>query len=81
MDPSKFNVKSMYEKMVTGELYKYAGDSEIQAASLKTMNWLHKFNSTGLSITTDERHELLKERIGTVGTGSDIRPPFHCDYG
>ncbi len=24
---------------------------------------------------------LLRDRLGSVGTGAFIRPPFHCDYG
>jgi maltose O-acetyltransferase len=29
----------------------------------------------------DERRVLLVERLGEVGKGAVIRPPFHCDYG
>jgi maltose O-acetyltransferase len=28
-----------------------------------------------------ERHALLSEHLGDVGTGAVIRPPFFCDYG
>src|SRR5499427_976704 len=28
-----------------------------------------------------DRRALLMERLGTVGAGAVIRPPFHCDYG
>ena len=29
----------------------------------------------------DARRALLVERLGEVGTGAVIRPPFHCDFG
>jgi maltose O-acetyltransferase len=28
-----------------------------------------------------ERRALLRERLAFVGEGSEIRPPFYCDYG
>jgi maltose O-acetyltransferase len=30
---------------------------------------------------SSDRRNLLAERLGAVGAGSTIRPPFHCDYG
>ena len=34
-----------------------------------------------LGMTPAQRHSLLAERLGAAGEGSEIRPPFHCDYG
>src|SRR5690606_8834259 len=28
-----------------------------------------------------EREALLRQRLGSLGDASAIRPPFHCDYG
>jgi maltose O-acetyltransferase len=41
---------------------------------------LEAFNVTGF----DQRHErdrLLRELLGGVGEGVEVRPPFRCDYG
>jgi len=67
------------QKMLAGELYR-AGDAELRDDRTETQRWLAKYNAmlgTGLS----ERSSVLKERLGFVGEGAAIRPPFHCDYG
>lgn len=66
------------DKMLAGELYDAAAP-EIQADQRDTMAWLARYNALGA--TADQRRALLVERIGAVGEGVDIRPPFHCDYG
>jgi maltose O-acetyltransferase len=67
------------EKMLAGELYR-PGVPEIQADQAATKAWLVRYNAS-LGMPTDERHTLLAERLGAVGKGAAIRPPFHCDYG
>ena len=65
--------------MLAGELYR-PDDPEILADLAATAAWLARYNATqarGL----DELHALLGERIGAVGEGAVIRPPFFCDYG
>ena len=37
--------------------------------------------NAALAQPVSERHALLRERLGHVGTGAVIRPPFFCDYG
>ncbi len=67
------------EKMLEGRLYR-PGAPEIQAAQAKTKQWLVRFNAS-LALPRDERRTLLAQRLGAVGKGAVIRPPFHCDYG
>jgi maltose O-acetyltransferase len=67
------------QKMLAGELYD-AGDAEIQADQAATRDWLARYNAS-LAMSSRERRALLLERLGAVGEGVNIRPPFHCDYG
>ena len=67
------------EKMLAGELYR-PGAPEIQADQAATKAWLVRYNAS-LGLPADERRALLRERLGEVGKGAVIRPPFHCDYG
>jgi maltose O-acetyltransferase len=71
--------RSEKAKMLAGELYR-AGDPEIQADQRATKAWLVRYNAA-LALPAEARHKLLTERLGTVGAGAVIRPPFHCDYG
>lgn len=67
------------EKMLAGELYD-AGAPDIQAELDATSRWLARYNAS-LDRTSSDRRKLLEERLGHVGDGAVIRPPFHCDYG
>jgi maltose O-acetyltransferase len=67
------------EKMLAGELYD-ASDPELQAELGAAQRWLARYN-VAPDATAAERRELLLERLGFVGEGAVIRPPFHCDYG
>jgi maltose O-acetyltransferase len=65
--------------MLAGELY-HPGAPEIRADQAATRAWLARYNaSQGLS--AEARRALLAERLGWVGNGAVVRPPFHCDYG
>lgn len=72
-------VRSEKEKMLAGELYR-PGDPEIQADQAATKRWLVRYNAASAAPSA-ERRLLLAERLGAVGDGAVIRPPFHCDYG
>ncbi|MET2831068.1 sugar O-acetyltransferase [Mesorhizobium shangrilense] len=72
-------IRSQKEKMLAGEPYS-AADPEIQADLLATGAWLKRYNDT-LGQTAEQGHALLSERLGEVGPGAVIRPPFYCDYG
>ena len=68
--------RSMKQRMIAGEPYR-ADDPEIIADQLAAAAWMRAFNAT----LPPDREALLRERLGAVGAGSTIRPPFHCDYG
>lgn len=72
-------MKSEKQKMLAGELYD-ASDAELQDDLAATREWLVRYNAA-LGMATADRRVLLAERLGSVGDGSTIRPPFHCDYG
>jgi len=67
------------QKMLAGEFY-HAGDAEIQADQAAARDWMERYNlSRALPLTA--YGDLLRERLGAVGEGCVVRPPFHCDYG
>ena len=65
--------------MLAGALYD-PSDAEIQADQAATKCWLLRYNAASAAPMA-ERRELLAERLASVGAGSVVRPPFHCDYG
>ena len=67
------------KKMLEGALYDPT-DPDIQAEQAATKAWLVRYNAA-LAAPAAERHALLVERLGEVGRGAVVRPPFHCDYG
>lgn len=71
--------RSMRERMLAGDLY-IADDPEIAAALARAQGLTHRYNAMDPA-ETDARRALLRELLGGFGEGSEIRPPFHCDYG
>ena len=67
------------DKMLAGALY-HPADPEIQHDQAQAHRWLARYNAT-LGQPAEVRQALLRERFARVGTGCEIRPPFHCDYG
>ncbi len=67
------------QKMLAGELYR-PGDAEIQTDQALAKAWMVRYNAA-LAAEPAERRTLLEQRLGSVGRGAVIRPPFHCDYG
>ena len=67
------------QKMLAGELYR-PGDPELQADHARAKAWMVRYNAA-LAETPSVRRGLLSELLGSVGEGTVIRPPFHCDYG
>ena len=71
--------RSEKEKMLAGELY-HASCPELQAELAACAAWLARYNAAlGASATVWDG--LLRERLGSVGEGALLRPPFYCDYG
>lgn len=71
--------RSQKQRMLAGELY-IADDPELAADNRRISAWLDRYNATATS-SQPEREALLREAFGAVGTGCNVRPPFHCDYG
>jgi len=65
--------------MLAGRPY-WSNDPELQADLAATLAWLGRYN-TSHHLPPAHRDGLLAERLGALGEGAVIRPPFHCDYG
>lgn len=66
-------------RMLAGELY-HPGAPDIQVELAASRTWLARYNAS-FGQSSPELHKLLVERLGAVGEGAQIRPPFFCDYG
>ncbi len=64
------------EKMLAGVLYD-PRDPQLRSEQRAAAAWLARYNAS----RPEERQELLRERLGSVGEEVVIRPPFFCDYG
>ena len=73
------NGPSMRERMLAGEPY-IADDPQIVADQRRALGLTHGINTTDPTDTALLR-ELFVELLGAYGEGSEIRPPFRCDYG
>jgi len=65
--------------MLAGELYR-ADDPELAAAALRARQLEDRFNRLSVE-DRGQRRAILEELLGEIGDESEIRPPFHCDYG
>lgn len=71
--------RSQRERMLAGDLY-IADDPELAAASLRAAELTKAFNDSSPAEHA-ERRRILEELLGSLGDGTEIRPPFYCDYG
>lgn len=69
----------MRDRMLAGEPY-IADDPELAADSRRAMRLTHRINTQDPTDGAGLR-ELFGELLGAFGEGSEIRPPFRCDYG
>ena len=69
----------MRERMLAGEPY-IADDPELTRDARRAQALTHRLN-TADPTDGDLRRALLTELLGGFGEGSEIRPPFRCDYG
>ena len=67
------------QKMLAGELYVATGE-ELAADARRVAEWMDRYNAS-IAGTQRDHAVLLREIMASVGEGSYIRPPFHCDYG
>lgn len=65
--------------MLAGELYQ-ADDEELRVDNLRGMALMEQFNATPAA-DSQRRVEILRDLLAGFGEGSEIRPPFYCDYG
>lgn len=66
-------------RMLRGDLYQ-ANDPELTEDYRRCQLLVERFNASSVT-EADVRRRLLEELLGDIGDGSEIRPPFHCDYG
>jgi maltose O-acetyltransferase len=71
--------RSQRERMLAGDLY-LADDPELAAESLRAMRLTAEFNASDPA-DSEARLGVLRELLGSLGEGTEIRPPLHCDYG
>lgn len=65
--------------MLAGDLYR-ADDPELVALARRALLLCEEYNRSSVA-APDERRRILRELLGAVGEGVELRPPFHCDYG
>lgn len=71
--------RPMRDRMLAGDWY-LADDAELRARSLQALTLVEAYNRTPAS-EPERRRVLLAELLGSLGDGTEIRPPFYCDYG
>ncbi len=73
------DARSMRERMLAGDPY-VPDDPGLAADNERAQSLSHRYNTMD---PTDgaARRAVLEELLGAFGPGSEIRPPFHCDYG
>jgi len=77
--PGPSDVRSQRERMLAGELY-IADDPQLAADNLRALKLTQEFNASDPADPM-ARLALLRELLGSVGEGTEIRPPLYCDYG
>jgi maltose O-acetyltransferase len=65
--------------MLAGDLY-IADDPVLAAETLRAQTLTKQFNDC-VPDDADGRRRILVELLSSFGDGTEIRPPFHCDYG
>jgi len=67
------------EKMLAGELYRSTG-SELQAAMAEAQQHLRRLNAIP-NEDFERRFVMLHALLGQIGSSTQIKSPFACDYG
>jgi maltose O-acetyltransferase len=73
------DTRSQRERMLAGDLY-IADDPVLAEESRRAGLLTKEFNESSPSEPAVRRRILL-DLLGSFGEGSEIRPPFYCDYG
>lgn len=77
--PQSDGDRSMRERMLAGDLY-LADDPEIGELGRAALDLMDAYNATS-SRQAPLRRRLLEGLLGSIGEGSEIRPPLYLDYG
>jgi len=73
------DTRSMRERMLAGDLY-IADDPELAEHSSAALDLMTAYNATTVR-QGPLRRQLLEQLVGSVGEGTEVRPPFFVDYG
>ena len=71
--------RTMRERMLAGELY-IADDPDLARDAARARALTHRINTMDPNDSSGRR-AVLEDLLGAFGEGSEIRPPFRCDYG
>lgn len=77
--PDQDDARSMRERMTAGDLY-IADDPELGELSSMALDLAAAYNATSVRQGALRRN-LLQELLGSVGEGTELRPPLYVDYG
>ena len=77
--PDPADSRTMHERMLAGDLY-LADDPEIAEASASALDLQDAYNRT-TARQGPLRRALLEQMLGSIGPGSEIRPPMFVDLG
>jgi maltose O-acetyltransferase len=73
------DTRSMRERMLAGDPY-IADDPELAELSARALDLMAAYNTTSVRQAA-LRRQLLEELLGSVGEGTELRPPLYVDYG
>ncbi|HEV7727363.1 MAG TPA: sugar O-acetyltransferase [Modestobacter sp.] len=73
------DARTMRERMLAGDPY-LADDPELARENARAQSLAHHYNAMDPTDAAGRR-ALLEDLLAAFGPGSEIRPPFHCDYG
>jgi maltose O-acetyltransferase len=71
--------QSEKEKMLAGELYR-STDCELQGVMAEAQRHLRCLNAIP-NEDSKQRFAVLRVLLGEIGSGTQIKSPFACDYG
>ncbi len=77
--PDANDNRSMRERMLAGDLY-IADDPQLAAALQRAAILMQRFNNSDPADPA-ARRAILRELVGFLGEGAEVRPPLWCDYG
>ncbi|SDC13751.1 maltose O-acetyltransferase [Sanguibacter gelidistatuariae] len=77
--PDPADTRTMHTRMLAGDLY-LADDPEIGETSAAALDLQDAYNQTSAR-QGPLRRVLLEQMLGSIGAGSEIRPPMYIDLG